>query len=584
MSTLLLLATLLPVPVAMMVVSRGRIGASSRWLARWIGLPPLLIVLAPGSFEPIGIEWLLLGSRFSLDPVGRVFLVGAAAVWAMSAIFAGSAMRGEASDRFWCFFLLAMSGNLVLPLAADAVTFYAFFSLMTFAGYGIIAHDRTRGAMRAGSVYISMAVASEVLTLVGMLFAVAIAGSTDLAAIRGAIVGSPGLGMVMVSIGVGFAIKVGSVPLHFWLPLAHPVAPTPASAALSGAMIHAGLLGWIRFLPIGTVSMPRAGFVVASLGLFAAIYAVLVGLVQSDSKTILAYSSISQMGMVGIAFGMGLVDAGAGLVAVPPLAIYAAHHGLAKAGLFLATVVAHRGGTGARNLILLGGIGILALALAGMPFTTGAIAKHGLKAAITSAPDPWGHWFGLALSAAAGATMLLMLHFVSRLRSEEGLRAGGMAPGGMIGPLAVLAAAVAVLPTVIRQVDLGEFGIAAEPVLLVGMVEELLPIAAAIAIAAVTVQWRRRRGEPPLPTIAPGDILVVLERALEELRRRRPHLRELPVAGPPAIAAEAWFRLYSEPEGGNRLIRTELAISRWRVGAAFMLLVSALVFVLLHLS
>ncbi|MGE5306870.1 MAG: proton-conducting transporter membrane subunit [Alphaproteobacteria bacterium] len=107
-----------------------------------------------------------------------------------------------------------------------------------------------------------------------------------------------------------FAIKAGALGLRFWLPLADPAAPVPASAVLSGAMIKAGLLGWLRFLPLGEASLPGFGYFVIAGGLGAAFFVTLIGVTQKNPKTLLAYSSISQMGIITTGVGTGLVQPG----------------------------------------------------------------------------------------------------------------------------------------------------------------------------------------------------------------------------------------------------------------------------------
>jgi formate hydrogenlyase subunit 3/multisubunit Na+/H+ antiporter MnhD subunit len=120
----------------------------------------------------------------------------------------------------------------------------------------------------------------------------------------------------------------GVYALHVWLPLAHPVAPTPASAVLSGAMIKAGLLGWLRFLPLGEAATPGWGNVCTIAGLAAAFDGVLVGCTQDNAKTVLAYSSISQMGFMTMAVGVGLTVPAVWTQALTATALYALHHAM----------------------------------------------------------------------------------------------------------------------------------------------------------------------------------------------------------------------------------------------------------------
>jgi formate hydrogenlyase subunit 3/multisubunit Na+/H+ antiporter MnhD subunit len=176
----------------------------------------------------------------------------------------------------------------------------------------------------------------------------------------------------------GFGVKAGVLPLHFWLPLAHPVAPVPASAVLSGAMIKAGLLGWLHFLPLGHAEFPGWGLFCIAAGMAAALGAVVVGCMQNDPKTLLAYSSVSQMGVMTLILGIGLTNPGAWLAALPVLLLYALNHALAKGALFFGTGVAHSTGGGGRRWVM-AGLALPALALAGAPWTGGSMTKYAIK-------------------------------------------------------------------------------------------------------------------------------------------------------------------------------------------------------------
>jgi formate hydrogenlyase subunit 3/multisubunit Na+/H+ antiporter MnhD subunit len=145
-----------------------------------------------------------------------------------------------------------------------------------------------------------IAIAGEVFLLLGLLLGAAAAGGVDIAAIRAAL-GTSGTGPVAIALLVaGFGIKAGLVPLHVWLPLAHPAAPVPASAVLSGAIVKAGLFGLILFLPDGAY-----GALLMGLGLTGAFGAALWGLTQPNPKAVLAYSTVSQMGLMVMFVGAG---------------------------------------------------------------------------------------------------------------------------------------------------------------------------------------------------------------------------------------------------------------------------------------
>jgi len=165
-----------------------------------------------------------------------------------------------------------------------------------------------------------MAVLGEAALVAGMLLAVHAASShylSDLAAVA-----PPAAAIPLLLLG--FGIKVGMPLLHMWLPLAHPVAPVPASAVLSGVMLKAGLLGWLRFLPLGTAALPETGTLLLTAGLLAMFLGVAAGLCQREPKVLLAYSSISQMGFMTLAVGAGLLAPQLWPVLLPAVGLYAA--------------------------------------------------------------------------------------------------------------------------------------------------------------------------------------------------------------------------------------------------------------------
>ena len=176
---------------------------------------------------------------------------------------------------------------------------------------------------------------------------------------------------------LGFGLKIGLVPLHVWMPLTYTAAPIPAAAVLSGAAVKAGVIGLIRFLPLrGGVA--GWGEALAAVGLLSAFYGVAIGVTQTNPRTVLAYSSVSQMGLLAAVLGMGLAaraDRGAAIAA----AFYAMHHILVKGGLFLAVGIAALANPRRLWPVLLPAA-VLALGLGGLPLTGGALAKLVVKA------------------------------------------------------------------------------------------------------------------------------------------------------------------------------------------------------------
>src|SRR5690606_3937114 len=142
---------------------------------------------------------------------------------------------------------------------------------------------------------------------------------------------------------VGLGLKAGFWPLHVWLPLAHPEAPAPASAVLSGAMLKAGILGIWRCVPQADPTLAAWSLPLLAIGLFGAFYAAALGLRAGESKAVLAWSSVSQIGwmLMILALAWNLEAPSAALLTV--LVLFGVHHGLAKGALFLAAGMVHEG-------------------------------------------------------------------------------------------------------------------------------------------------------------------------------------------------------------------------------------------------
>lgn len=393
-------------------------------------LPALVAVLlvSPGT----RLDWpgVLLGMNFELDGSARVFLLLTGLLWLAGSLYVRDSSVGDpGARRFSLFWLLAMAGNFGLVLAADAAGFYLFFTLMSFASWVLILHSGKPEARLAGWVYLLMVVLGEGLLLAGLLLAVgAASGVAELAVVREALLDAPWQGMTVVLLLAGFGIKAGLLPLHVWLPLAHTAAPVPASAVLSGAMLKAGLLGWLRFLPLGEVSLV-AGQWLLGLGLAGALLAVIYGLAQRDSKAVLAYSSVSHMGLLSAVVGLALWQPALWPALLPVLLLYALHHALTKGALFLGVGLV-RGGASTPLLLAMG---LLCLTLAGAPLSGGGVAKSALKETLAGEPV----WLDTMLSLVAAATALLMGHFMYRLWQEQG-STGGARPGALSGWLLLL--------------------------------------------------------------------------------------------------------------------------------------------------
>lgn len=376
--------------LAMLLVGRTRQRAVR--LVPWAALPALLAAL----LVPEDTVLRLPGSvfEFGMDAMTRVFLLPAALLWGLSGWFALGWIREPAARvSFAGFWLVAMAANLGLILARDLLVFYTGFAVMTFAAYGLVVHEGTASARRAGRWYLALMLVGELC----LFTAVAL-----LTMPREFAVSAPWLAMLF---GVGFGMKLGVLGLHSWLPKAHPVAPVPASAVLSGVMIKAGMLGWWRMVQPTSAELAAWGLPLLMLGLAGAFYGVLMGLPRRDPKTVLAWSSVSQMGLMVMLAGIALLEPAAVASAGAGIAWLVVHHGLAKGALFLGVGLLATGTATARRLAWLL-LWLPALALAGAPFTSGALAKTALDRAV--ARTVHGSWLDPALMLTTLASTLLM--------------------------------------------------------------------------------------------------------------------------------------------------------------------------------
>lgn len=436
MNALLLMLAWLT-PLALLPLMRA--GFRS-WLTPLAALPALAaaLLIPPGTV--VEVPWLLLGAQLGLDAGARAFLLFGSVLWLIAGLYAIFYLqRDKHAARFFRFFLLAMSGNFGLIVGQDLVSFYLGFGLMGLAAYGLVVHDGNETVRSAGRVYLVMTLIGELALFAGFLLLYERTGTlTPMPAQIAAGVGWVELALLLSA----FGIKAGLIGVHFWLPLAHPAAPVPASAVLSGAMIKTALIGWMRYLPLGASSLPELSAFLILAGLATAVLAIPLGLGQRDPKVVLAYSSIGKMGLMIAGLGVAAADPVIAPAVIAAITFYAAHHGLAKGALFLGVgVVKARSGAWPLWILVLP-----ALVLVGAPFTSGAVAKAMYKETLVAVPPMWDTLFGVVLPLTAVGTLLLMARFIYLMWRAAG-SAHAMGDGAIFswGALVVLSLGLSLL-------------------------------------------------------------------------------------------------------------------------------------------
>ena len=320
----------------------------------------------------------LAGVRLELDPLGSVFVAATALVAVPASIFAVGYCRHGLSGRVvqgtYPLFVLSL---LLVPAAASASTFLVLWEAMALTSLVLVLaeHRHSPAARVAGWWYAVMTHLGLVLILVAFFLLAAHAEDDSFAALRHAGLGLPRgtAAMVFLAALAGFGSKAGVVPLHVWLPRAHPEAPSHVSALMSGAMVKLGVYGLLR---VGWDLLgggpPWWGLAVLAVGAVSALFGILHALVDSDLKRLLAYSTTENVGLIFVGVGASGLYGATGnprlaSVAAAAALVHVVAHAAAKGLLFLGagSVLA---ATGQRDLDHLGGLARL------MPITTAAFA------------------------------------------------------------------------------------------------------------------------------------------------------------------------------------------------------------------
>jgi formate hydrogenlyase subunit 3/multisubunit Na+/H+ antiporter MnhD subunit len=323
----------------------------------------------------------------ALDPLSAFFLLPIFAVGLAAGVYGEGYLEAShghlpaAAVRFFYFLLIASMA--VVVCAANAVLFLAAWEVVALAAFFLVcAEDRKPAVRRAGLIYLLCTHAGTLCLFVFFAAMGSRAGSMDFSAMKAAMPGpGPTLTGLFALAMAGFGMKAGFMPLHFWLPEAHPVAPSHASAVLSAVVLKMGIYGLLRFISFCPVVPESWGAVFLTLGAASAVLGVLFAMLQHDLKRMLAYSSVENIGIILMAMGLGCLGLARGNAALAAIGFAAAllhvlNHSLFKSLLFLGAG-AYDQALGGRNIEGAGGL------LRRMPWTslfawTAAAAACGL--------------------------------------------------------------------------------------------------------------------------------------------------------------------------------------------------------------
>jgi len=385
-------AGLLSLSIVAAILARWRIATPIIYLASFglslglftnAALALLHSDLAATLILPLGLPW--IGAHFRMDALASFFLVvinfggAAASLYAM-----GYGRHEEAPSRVLPFFAAFLAGMNLVLLSDDAFTFllsWEFMSLMSWAL--VMVHHRVPDNARAGYVYLLMASFGTFALLLAFGLLAGPAGGYGFDVIRASHTAAPYATLVLGLALLGAGSKAGLVPLHAWLPLAHPAAPSHVSALMSGVMTKVAVYAFIRivFDLVGPAEW-WWGLLVIVLGGATALMGVLYALFQTDIKRVLAYSTVENIGFIFVGLGLSLAFAAghfavAAIVAFVAAMLHVLNHSLFKSLLFFGAGAVQTA-TGERDMEKLGGL------IHRMPMT--ALAMLGGAAAISALP------------------------------------------------------------------------------------------------------------------------------------------------------------------------------------------------------
>lgn len=354
-----------------------------------------------------------LGLRFQAGSLHTLLAVLSAFLWLMTALPCREYFADrEGVNRYYCSWLVTLGALMGVFLAADLFTLFVFFEIMSFASYVWVAQNENPHALRAGQTYLAVAVFGGMMLLVGLLILYHLLGSLVFEQMPGLVAALPAHRQGELLIGglfclMGFGAKAGMFPLHIWLPKAHPVAPAPASALLSGILTKSGVFGILivsRYLFFSSGAWNK---IILIPGVVTMVLGAVLALFSINLKRTLACSSMSQIGFILVGVAMqGYLGEGNALAAWGTV-LHMLNHGLIKLVLFVSAGVVYLRthaldineirGWGRNKPMLKTVFFIGAITIAGVPGTSGYISKTLLHESIVEYIHELEH---LGLSAA----------------------------------------------------------------------------------------------------------------------------------------------------------------------------------------
>ena len=276
-----------------------------------------------------------MGLNFAAGGFRSIYALIACFMWMITAFYSPEYFGHYRNrNRYYLFQLLTLGATVAIFLSADLYTTFVFFEIMSLASYVWVAQDEKAESMKAASTYIAVAVIGGPVLLMGLFLLYNQAGTLVIEDLRAACEGKK-LYAAAICMFVGFAAKAGAYPIHIWLPKAHPVAPAPASALLSGILTKTGIYGIVIITCRVLMHDEVWGAFILIVGVITMFLGALLALFSVNFKRTLACSSVSQIGFILVGVGMTALLGEENFLAVQGTFLHMVNHSLFKLILFL---------------------------------------------------------------------------------------------------------------------------------------------------------------------------------------------------------------------------------------------------------
>ena len=385
----------------------------------------LAVSAARGEVATLSLPHVLVsGLGFTATGFRALYSLVTSLMWLFTSLFSREYFRHERDglDAYWLFTLLTLGATQGVMLSADFMTTFTFFEILSLTSFTWVMHEQTAEALHAGYTYLFVAVFGGLVLLMGLFLLYDTCGTLSFDALPGVLRRADRTRLFAASVCIlfGFGAKAGMFPLHVWLPMAHPVAPSPASALLSGVLTKVGVYGVLMTALQVMYGNRTFGLLLLTLALVTMFLGALLALFSVNLKRTLACSSMSQIGFIlaglasmvlcGVQTGAGtLSDAGAAL-SISGTVLHMLNHSMLKLLLFMAAGVVlmnvhalnlddirgwGRNKTALKTAFAVGGLGI-----SGVPLLNGYLSKSMLHEGIVhliESSEETGFFAGLTL-------------------------------------------------------------------------------------------------------------------------------------------------------------------------------------------